>query len=438
MSSDSSSPRRGLGIASQLILLLMPTLAAVGPNVGFGLAGVTLYAFRLAVVIALPVLLLILGGRIRLRFSARMLLALVAVWTAWGLASLAWTPDPMAGASEVFSLMIGSGAALAIAISAELAPDAMNQLRRGWVTAFVITGLVAYWELRTGRHLQSHYTETTPVDSQGVLISTFGNPNGYAAFLVLAFPFLAWSAGIAKRFARIWAVTLCIAAPGLVVLTLGRLGLVALALEAITLTVLNMRRGASSALGVLAIGVLIGGVVLAALQFSPETVDKVLHLGLEFHRGGSASARLNLMLSGLQFTTDSFGFGTGAGSFERMIESGSANFDTYGAINPHNFWIEILSQYGIIVFSLVVAWLVHVSGRMWRAVRVNKAGDATQYWPPMAAITAMLGYVFAALASSRFLAEPCNWVFLSTLMVISDRLSTSRQEHESRTVVSSN
>jgi teichuronic acid biosynthesis protein TuaE len=198
-----------------------------------------------------------------------------------------------------------------------------------------------------------------------------------------------------------------------------------LALEAVTLTVLNARRAPSSILGFLAIGTLTGSVLFAALGFSPGTVDKLLHLGFEFHRGGSASVRLNLVLSGLQFTADSFGLGTGAGSFAQMIRVGDADLQTSGIVDPHNFWIEILAQYGLVVFSLVVAWLAHVAWRMSRAIISANSREATRYWPPVAAATAMLGYVLVAVEGSRFIADPVNWVFLSTLMVISARLSTS-------------
>src|ERR1051326_7926243 len=186
-------------VAVATLLVLIPITAACGPyllpiNVG----GVTLYAFRTIVLCALPLLLTLAGGRVPLTKSSLWFFSTMYAWLVWGSASLLWTPDPRIGATEVITLVFGSAAALVVVLGCELVPNGIEYVRRGWLLAYLASAAVAVWELRTHQHLQSSFTERTPDYAQGVLVSTFGNPNNYAAFIVLAFPFLLWSAATGR------------------------------------------------------------------------------------------------------------------------------------------------------------------------------------------------------------------------------------------------
>ena len=61
----------------------------------------------------------------------------------------------------------------------------------------------------------------------------------------------------------------------------------------------------------------------------------------------SSFIRMNLYLDELYATFQSFMLGVGPGNFQYNIYP---QFNTLGIINPHNWWLEILCQYGFLVF----------------------------------------------------------------------------------------
>ncbi|MFI3252360.1 MAG: O-antigen ligase family protein [bacterium] len=71
------------------------------------------------------------------------------------------------------------------------------------------------------------------------------------------------------------------------------------------------------------------------------------HLNLPHN---SNTIRYNLTLNSLYFTSKTFFLGVGAGNFEYWITNFSL-VSTSGITNSHNWWLEILSEYGIIVLT---------------------------------------------------------------------------------------
>ncbi len=66
---------------------------------------------------------------------------------------------------------------------------------------------------------------------------------------------------------------------------------------------------------------------------------------------GTIFVRLNLIIEGFKIWTAHVLFGIGPNSFENyMLTHDEARKHTTNTIDPHNFWIEILSQYGLVIF----------------------------------------------------------------------------------------
>lgn len=64
---------------------------------------------------------------------------------------------------------------------------------------------------------------------------------------------------------------------------------------------------------------------------------------------GSDLVRLNLIKNGLHFLKETIGFGTGAGNIEYWMETRSI-YPIGDIRNIHNWWLEILVGYGILIF----------------------------------------------------------------------------------------
>lgn len=67
--------------------------------------------------------------------------------------------------------------------------------------------------------------------------------------------------------------------------------------------------------------------------------------------------RLALLKNGFDFLIRTFGIGVGAGNIEYWMAN-SSTYYTYGYVNMHNWWMEILASYGIIIFALYIRFVI--------------------------------------------------------------------------------
>jgi O-antigen ligase len=335
------------------------------------------------------------------------------------------------------AVIFGSVTSLVLVALCARSALGIQALRLGWVVAYIATAVVAIWEVQSGAHLSGYWTSETPAYAQaGLVISTFGNPNNYSGFLVLSLPFLLWSYSQARGLRRLWYLGLVGTVPLFLLTARGRLSLVAFALQIGLMLVWSARGWRATLLPVL-IAVAVAAGVLASGPIETTVVGKVMTVQEELATGGSASIRWNLLRNGLAFTEESFGFGMGAGSFQSLIASGHAPYPTGKIVDPHNFWIEILSQYGAVVFLLFVFWLIRLAMVARAARRATGAQDPLGHRRiSEVVLLGLLGYLFAAVENSSFLLQPTNWLFLGSILVLAtvlsrpgmegDRLETSR------------
>ncbi len=348
------------------------------------------------------------------------------IWLGWGALSLLWSPDPDRGKIELLAILFGFAIVVAVLSFCNGNEDRYRALRIGWTIALAIACGIGIFEYVTGHHLGSQHEEFMAKHYSGrqFVQSSFGNENNFAAFLLIAIPFVVHGVVVGKRLRILHFGLLLVACFGLA-LTNSRTGFFGLIVEsAVGLFMLvRCRRLRRSAL----IAVLIA-TALVVMVSKNERIEQKLH-GLASDTGivdSSWRLRKNQMMNGLTFLADTAGIGVGAGGFQSsVIDRGK--YDTHvwhgTLVDPHATVIEIGSQYGILVlvFALVVA------KQQFSCVR--KAFIATQgerrTSAPHVAWVAGLGMAGAAcgsFANSTSLAVPTNWVFLGSLLAITTHL----------------
>ncbi len=177
--------------------------------------------------------------------------------------------------------------------------------------------------------------------------------------------------------------------------------------------------GAISKIGVPLIGLLLlASVWYFTIVGNEHNYNKLLRTVEEFGDDNlSVGIRVNLLSNGIAFCLRSGGLGIGASGFPVWMQQGEGPFPTRGIINPHSFLVEILSQYGIVVFICFLA----VIYSLWRDARryessaqSNERGCTREC--SQIILVGMLSYFLASLASSSFMKSPINWIFLGSLL----------------------
>jgi O-antigen ligase len=354
---------------------------------------------------------------------------LIALWTFVGLVGSFFVQNLDVAMRNLLPLFLGFILGY-VFITAKDFTRVLNSLQTGWVVAFVITGLLAVREMVTGLRMSNYLpsynsTELARVDPE-LIASIFGNPNAYAAFLVTTFAFLV--NGLLKseaRFVRYCYIGMILALCVLILSTGSRLCLFALILEMIVFASYAGRRYRNALAGasmlVLLSLVLVGSGVTDSLasqfpgKLSSSTPSKILLEAVSSDSTSSGGARLNLYKDGLWMVGNSAGLGVGPGNFEVVMASGDVPYDSGRAVDPHNLYLEIVSQYGLFVFLAFVLWVAACFRACWGGARRTMGEERS--WG-VAMVAGVAGNAVSSLANSSYLSASINWVFMATLLLV--------------------
>jgi hypothetical protein len=347
--------------------------------------------------------------------STRAFALLGWTWVLWGVLSLTWTPDVASGIRDNLRVAVGVCTVCVLAWLASRTPAALAAVRRGWIAAVTLTLPLALYEIVTDYHLPDHsygHIESGGLHSFGVTYAcvTFGNRNYYVAFLTLAYPYILWGLSRARtRAAKFLHMALAAAVALIVLVDSSRLGLIVLGIQsALWFVGGGGIKRLSRRLLFIAVAVIAGWWIIPYL---PYTV-----LRLQWLIGGqdeSVSARTGLFWAGLRMLYDTAGIGVGAGGFSQRIADTAA---TSYLSDPHNVWMEIATQYGVLIGLGFVAWLVACAIRLIVFIRRHQAQSGTDaYEGSYYALLVLVSLPLNGLMNSAYLSYTFFWVSLGCI-----------------------
>ncbi|WP_341946149.1 O-antigen ligase family protein [Microbacterium sp. LWH11-1.2] len=415
----SVSTKPAVGRVMAAVVYLLPALAAFGPLIpGIG----SLFAFRLAAVLLLIVALLSKKGQTR-SATRTITLILAVTWlfvTAVGLLVAGPSSNTF---SELLSLL--TGLAILIAIAIARAPVALLMaLLRGWLLAYGVISVYAVIEIVTGFSLSSSYADERALDGWGITVS-FYNPNNYATFLLFSYIALVvlWSRS-RGRGTRLAAALAIITVPVFMAATNSRTGVLILAVFVLVSIFLALRARPGLMIMFLLLTLVALILVLEGIaqnpfegyaQYAGTSGYAIEFIGLSIPIDISTFVRWQLVLAGLTLAGSNLALGGGAGSFEDYVDLSGARGQTLGIVNPHNGFIEVLSQYGAIVFVVFIIWLFRMLQMASRARRrPNRFSSGG--WMVVAVGIVCLPFILTMHSSAI---EPSTtWIYFAMLLLI--------------------
>lgn len=334
---------------------MLPPLAAVGPLVGGALNPFRLLAAALVAWWAWRAL----RSRRLTRLEGAVLIACGAVLGSAAVSYLrfGW---PASGLGELVSLLLGL-LLIPVLVRASGHTDVVRWLLRGYAVMVLGLACVVAWEYATGLHLPNFVVPYEDRNSTGLwdsLAGTFTNPNQLAHVLVFAQPLLVAAACLERGRWRVVAAASAVLAFVLVYPTNSRVGWALTAATA--LAVLASRRWGRWALGVAALALAIPAVRSLVLSPVLTRLSKKEDIGAD-------DPRLKMLRNGWSLLVESDFLGVGPEAFTHRVAAGAVPEPTE-IVNPHNGVLEVLVQYGVPVFVLLLA------GLGWALVRAIRSG----------------------------------------------------------------
>lgn len=378
----------------------------------------TLFPYRIFLVALLLIFIAqaLMRGEVKApRIDLRSHLQFFLFWLMYAILSLAWSASKGDAIREIVLLLMGI-LLIWFAMYYSDRPEDVERLFSLWFLALCILVALGFWEHVTGQHLpNSLYFGETRTDRMFQPTGVFHNPNDYATFLTLSLPF---TLGVA-RYTRnktmgIFAFGIALAVFYLVISTGSRANMIAslvqLGLWVAFLT--SFSRKVKLAF--------VGTVVLIVMAVSfPEPIgdlfatvsSAIASLTTEAEVGDrSVRTRGSLIRNGIFFVYSTAGFGVGAGNAEFWMQN-YPRYETGGITNVHNWWFELLTNYGVYVLAGYVVIYVSIIGRLWRSWRRAPFGRVKMIAESL--LLSLIGFPVAVISPSSVMAFSPNWLLFA-------------------------
>ncbi|MBZ2174077.1 O-antigen ligase family protein [Schnuerera sp. xch1] len=333
-------------------------------------------------------------------------------WFIYALFSISWVKDYHSWLRAIF--FIGSGFLCIWILSTYLKKEKNFRVLFIIICAMIfIHNIIGWSELLTGNYI---FADLDKIDKYNqfsynpiarVPVSMFGNVNDYATLLVFGV-FISYIIFSTSKFkvARILGIINIVSSIYLISRTGSRANMLGLIIGIIVFLFLKYfkRINIKALLITIAIPIL--------LLIMPGFIDNIIaiisnQLHFDFSTG-SDFTRLNLIKNGLHFLKETIGFGTGAGNIEYWMETERIYY--VGSIrNMHNWWVEILVGYGIVVFTGYI-WVYFKMAKALYYSHINTK-DRFIKNTSLVLLSIMTAFIITSVSSSSNISTEWLWLF---------------------------
>jgi len=365
--------------------------------------------------------------------SIKIYLQFFMIWLIYALLSIVWTLDKIAAVKEIISLFMGVSIVFFMVYFLSDKKGVWN-LYKLWIFLLTMVLPIALWEIFTGNHLHISglYTyQPTKATNEYVKFMPsviFHNPNDFATFLALSVPFvLVWIRYAKKVVIRVIALAELLLAFYVLLMTYSRANYIAVMIEFAFLffVILKLNGKIRFVVSLMFLGLFVGviqpGLIVKIAGLFMGQVTSLLDPDAFY--SGSVFVRINLIKNSFVFLWKTFGFGVGAGNAEYWMEN-FAVYNTLGILNVHNWWVEILVNFGIFIFAGYILFYVGLIKNIYKIYnqnprlpstsiksysRINKSHDKMI---GESLLLSLIGFFMASISSSSIMTLRPQWFLL--------------------------
>lgn len=360
------------------IVFITALLPGVGPNLNFGFF--FLSPFRLALVL-LPIIwflkkLLLKEELIYCIKKKNMISVLFYVfWFIYSVITIFLVKSISAWSHEEYFLGVGLLCILLFDMS-ELTIKNFEFVLKGVWIALVIHNLLGWYEVLTQNYLfaapervalmsqnNDYYPVTTMLNQNDlILVLVFGA----CLFIYFMVSSKTWKIKILNG-------GLLLSDIGLAIATDSRAGLLSLVIGILILGMFMLSKRVK--IGILLVAIILGmGVVFVKpdiIVHISSSLREMEMISFENATVNSDAVRMNLIRNGLVFLKETFGFGVGTGNADYWMQTEPVYY-VRGFTNMHNWWVEILTNYGILLFVLYILFYCYLFYSLYRKYKESE------------------------------------------------------------------
>ncbi|WP_423188921.1 O-antigen ligase family protein [Alkalibacterium sp. f15] len=344
-------------------------------------------------------------------------------WVIYGFTSFFWVESRSRWLFGMFFIVTGALSIFYITFNMRSKKD----IKTLFIIVFLMTSfhqMLGWYEVVTGNYLWKH-------NRVGAAITTFGNINDYATLLLTGiFIGLLILLISTNHWLKLYSVLHMIS--GLLLLSHGgsrgnQLGLIIGISVFLILNILNLNLSRKFFKYSLAIVIAFVFVLLVSSTIREQLFDLygLIQTSL-FRDGGSNRYRINLLINGFAFLLQTYGFGVGAGNIEYWMAN-RPFVEDIDAMNIHNWFMEILVGYGVIIFMLYTIMYIYIVRKLYLNYKYNS--DSFIKNTSMVLLIYAISFLASSISSASNIFIEWQWVFWG--IIISFIQYTEREKCES-------
>lgn len=339
-------------------------------------------------------------------------LCFFAVWYGYSLLSLMWTPSVSEAFKELCYYYCHFSLFLLLIFFANKANSPLLSVALGWCLFLIFSFPIAFNEILNDVHLASSLHDDLSVNVNGTIVSkkyaavTFGNYNSYVTIIGYSLPFLFSVLLRATRFKHQllgWLLVLCIV---YILLTNASRGGILVFCFIFIVFLFFYKDTYYEHKKIFLCGLTFCLIALLIFKAEDLFMQFLLRIGEgELSDMTEDTSRILLISLSLQLFVESCFVGTGIGSIVTSLQKIAPEFTI-----PHNLFIELLVQYGVVIFLFFIVYLLKL---------IKRAKGSTNRIVKFVIYSSIFSLPIVGVINSGYWLAPELWVYMASLFIYS-------------------
>lgn len=321
--------------------------------------------------------------------------------------SLLWSSNIGRGFEELLYYIIHFALFLEIIIFSKYASNAVLDISIGWLIAFLLTSVVAFWELQTGQHLSSSFhDEISMSQGNGIVLdfkfaaATFTNYNDYETFMCYCFPFLIFLFNnLKKNIQKVGVIFVMVTLLYIIINNASRGAIISISIMLLVNFICHSK-SLKSFMKVFLVS--LAGAALFVFVFQDVFVNILFRLGNTTMFEGNT--RTEIWVRGIECLKGTYFMGTGAGALYETMAIYSSGGDVLAL---HNMFMELLVTFGVIYFIIFLIPFLSMCKHSFNA--------PTALRPTLLCIIFPIPFYY--IINSTYLLSPSLFLFMASFYV---------------------
>ncbi|RBP38686.1 O-antigen ligase family protein [Garciella nitratireducens] len=384
-------------------------------------------------------------------------------WMAYGILSLLWVQDYVLAAKNLYYLFLG----IFFIITMQFTSD-YELGKKHYLNIFIICTLIlitfGMFEHLTGYHISSsNYYNTDHVRNRYRPTGVFDNTNDYALFITMFIWFLYYKfKKVPHLYQKIILFLVFLCGSYLLIITSSRASILAFMIQIFLLFSLTLfesiKKKRNLRVIMNSILILIFFILFLFINYISEygnfydrlmevdkwsnyfmaeeaiqsdaqkiikeegentnNADRIKKSHQKLRENASTNVRLNLILNSFLIFKDTHFMGVGAGNVEWYMDKyNDQYYSTNGILNVHNWWIEVLTNYGIIVFILYIIVLFSIGVKLLKIYFYSlNNGQKDRLYLSKTLILLLIGFPLASISPSSIMSKRFVWIVFAFII----------------------